>query len=92
MEILLLLYGHAHGILVLIANTQKPPLSTHADVSSRARGRNFNLHPYFVYVSSICAGSPEPLLLISGRGVSTKVSYNGLIHVFQAILKYPLNK
>ena len=50
------------GVFVhaLIAYEQKPPLNTHTDVSSRARGLNFSLslglHPYFVYASNEGSG------------------------------------
>ena len=44
-----------HEISVLIANTLKPSLKVHSDVSSKARGlhfdRSLHLHPIFVYVS-----------------------------------------
>ena len=47
--------------LILIEYVQtKPPLKSHADVSSRSRGLNiglrFQLHPYLVYVISECSG------------------------------------
>ena len=35
---------HMYQTLVLIASVQKPPLNTHADVSSESRGLNFGLH------------------------------------------------
>ena len=40
--------------MVLVAYAQKPPLNTHADISSGASGLNFGqslyLHLYFVYI------------------------------------------
>ena len=36
-------YRPAQRILVFIVNEEKSPLDAHADVSSRARGLNFNL-------------------------------------------------
>ena len=66
-----------HEILVLITYAQKHPLKTHVFVSSGARGLKFglyfHLYPHFVYASSesICAGLPEPSLLVN---ISTQIS------------------
>ena len=50
----------AHGILVLIAYAQKPPLSAHAVIFSGAIGLHFGpslqLHPDFVYANSEGSG------------------------------------
>ena len=65
--------GQAHGILVLNAYGQKPPLNSHSDISSRFRELNFglscHLHPYFVYVNSKV--NPD-----------TKISYAGSYRIF----------
>ena len=53
--------GPIHEILALIAYAQKPHLNAHAEVSSGARGLNFDLslhlYPYFAYASG--EGSDE---------------------------------
>ena len=59
---MVLQYGLAHEILVLIAKMQTPSLNAHASISSEARDLNFGLslnlhvHPYFVYVISEGSG------------------------------------
>ena len=60
--------GHLTQVLLYVT---KPPISTHVDVSSGARGLNFGLslyqHPYFVYASSESSGESvnEPSLLVN---------------------------
>ena len=52
-------YGQAHEMSVIVAYAQKPPLNTHVDVFSGARGLSFGL--VFIYIQTLCMRAASAL-------------------------------